>query len=1230
MKILKLQFFNLNSLAGEQTLNFVEGALNGCGIFAITGPTGAGKTTILDALCLALYGMTPRLSQGQELSEVMTRHTGECWSEVTFQVPTGNYRARWSLRRARNQSQGKPQPAKMEVVKLDAEKSIQLTTKLKESQELVAELTGLNFQRFTRSILLAQGSFAAFLQAKAEERAELLEQMTGTAIYGEVSRLAFESHREREQAVKLKESRLSGIELMPDESLSALKTEIVDLQKTRDQQQQSVSLLTEQSKIPQALADHQARRQKWQTAFDLLQHKKFEAKAWLEQLPLARQAAELTPLYEAKEQATVRWTELDTQLTTEVKAEKNAALNVHKLQDEEASVVAKLKEFQAELAKAEPIWKEVRHLDHDLQVKTAALKQVGQELQSLSEKSETVIDEKSRLDHQLMLLARDVAQLDARLQATACDEALAERLPEATKQLQELSFQNEKWQTIEKNTKEIDQVVKQLQAEQQTIEAQERALESQIGQFQETLAKSTDLLKNQPEGGDLTRLEQNRQKTQHRLNQAADLSQQAANLRQLHQQLQQLTAQIEKNLAEKGVIQADFDLFSKDLTKQGELVALLKEKVDLERRIASLDDHRQSLVDGEPCPLCGALEHPYATPGQLPENHSEQRLKEAEAVLSDLSQKVQNQQNQLTAVQTRVDTLTDQQTKLQTTLTEAEAKCVALVEVLAAPVDFADLEALQLWQGQLQATAEQAQQQIELCRQLHQQLQQESQTLHEAQLKRTHLAERVERVTADLAERQKQLQTLAQQKETITKLLAELTNWFTDFAEQQQVTLALDADWPISSQITEIDQFVQKLTEQSKKWQATKEAWKTTQTQRDNKQLSLQHLTELLGELKVQQTKKMSEKDVILGDFNRFSQRRHELLGDRAVDDVERELRGHVAEQTTLLQTKQAAFLQAKDELTALRAKIASNTTHVATAKNQAETQTRHWQEALANSPFSDEKAYFAANWSKSVFNERLTLFEQFDRESTELQAQDQAWREIEGELKAKVAELPAASELKQQLEAANTTLSQTTESFGRLQERVAQQEALRRQQGALLAEIETAKAANRPWALLNELIGSANGQKFRRYAQGLTLDYLLRLANRQLQKLNGRYLLRRLAGEDLELEVIDRFQADTVRSIKNLSGGEQFLVSLALALGLSGLTGSRVKMESLFLDEGFGTLDQESLDIALSALSSLQEEGRMIGIISHVESLKERIPVQIQVIPTGGGRSRLQLSDQL
>jgi exonuclease SbcC len=193
------------------------------------------------------------------------------------------------------------------------------------------------------------------------------------------------------------------------------------------------------------------------------------------------------------------------------------------------------------------------------------------------------------------------------------------------------------------------------------------------------------------------------------------------------------------------------------------------------------------------------------------------------------------------------------------------------------------------------------------------------------------------------------------------------------------------------------------------------------------------------------------------------------------------------------------------------------------------------------------------------------------------------------------------------------------TQRQGEISAALKHDEQQRSSRQALIASIETQRTQYDLWQRLSSLIGSSDGAKYRKFAQGLTLDHLIHLANRQLVQLHGRYQLNRRASGELEMEVVDTWQGDVARDTRTLSGGESFLVSLALALALSDLVSHKTSIDSLFLDEGFGTLDGETLEIALNALDSLNARGKTIGVISHVEALKERIPLQIRVAKSVG-----------
>jgi exonuclease SbcC len=204
--------------------------------------------------------------------------------------------------------------------------------------------------------------------------------------------------------------------------------------------------------------------------------------------------------------------------------------------------------------------------------------------------------------------------------------------------------------------------------------------------------------------------------------------------------------------------------------------------------------------------------------------------------------------------------------------------------------------------------------------------------------------------------------------------------------------------------------------------------------------------------------------------------------------------------------------------------------------------------------------------------------------------------------------------------------LSQLRTRVIELQLQLQLQQNLGTKKKSLINDITKHQEENKRWAVLSSLIGSASGDTFRQFAQGLTLESLVAHANRHLKELAPRYLLARVPGEDLELQIVDQHLAGDVRSVNSLSGGETFLTSLALALGLASLSASQTPVRTLFIDEGFGSLDRKSLDTALATLDALQAGGRQVGIISHVAGIADHIGVQVRVKSIAPGRSQVLL----
>lgn len=1150
MKILSLRLKNLNALKGEWTIDFRQAPFLDNGLFAITGPTGAGKSTLLDAICLALYHQTPRLSSvGGTSNDLMTRHTADCLAEVEFDVQGTTYRAFWSQRRARDKVDGALQSPKVELAQVDAATGVGqiLTTHSNEKIKRVAAITGLDFGRFTKSMLLAQGGFAAFLNASANDRAELLEELTGTEIYGQISQAVFERARAVRQALEKQQAQAQGMQLLDAATRAELETQATQLQATlADLQQQHHHLQTIHHWHAQT-AHTQAEVAQAQAAQTAAQQALLEADGDLQRLQAHGPAQAIAPLHSHWQRLLQQHAAQETQLQ-QLHA---AQMHSHSTQWQLHQQALHLSQHACEAAQ------------RDLQ---AALDEQTRTQDWLHTHTSY-----AQLGEQLSGWRQQLQQRDQWLQQCA----------QAEQQLSQLQARTEELQA---------QIQMQATARQQ---AQAHVATAAQQQREAELAQQHLLSAH---GGDLQQLRDAWQNAQHRQLQWQQLLQHAALRAPLTQQqhdseqaLEQRQQRIPGLLAQLVGLRQQYAALQEKVTDKQ---ALLSQ----EQRIQSLQSHRHALQAGQACPLCGSKEHPAITAyAALDVSATEAALHAAIAQRDAVQRKGEEANAQLAAAQAELRALQTQHAATVHELAQWERQWTTLCHAATPPV------AHTAWQDAqaLSAAYQQAQEHVQTLQgalRTAEEGERHVQARKEATQAALHLQQQADFAHASSLQARQELQHQQQRESAAQSALQQQMQ-----ALEQTLQAALQAlGYPMPAAQTAAA-WLQARQQELHQWQQQQQALQTLERRIDTLRGQCTHAEQVAA----------------------YWQQRMKALPALPEDAPHSSL-----PQMTNMANLQACTAQleaAAHSYASLQGQITQARSSLAQLAHALQEAARAWLCGLQASPFDSSEAFANALLPDAEFRRLQAL-------SDRLHADVQCASTVLADATARLASLTAQAlseaspeDVAAQITQLEAERAQHAEQLGANRARLHDDAQHRAAQQTLLAHIDKQAQDSDIWQRLDGLIGSAKGDKFRKFAQGLTLDHLLHLANQHLARLHGRYSLQRKSTGELELDIVDSWQGDVARDTRTLSGGESFLVSLALALALSDLVSHKTSIDSLFLDEGFGTLDGDTLETALAALDTLNASGKMIGIISHVEALKERIPVQIRVDKAGGvGHSKL------
>ena len=1098
MKLCKLKLKGLNSFRYPVEIDFEKPPLDDASLVAITGPTGSGKTTLLDAICVALYGKTPRLSgtTNQHPRHLISHGETEGFAEIHFEANNTRYHATWSIRRNRSpQSQ------------LFNDSDELITTNV--AQE-VESILGLDFGAFKRSVMLAQGEFAAFLKASKEERRTILEATIDSYDYDLLK-----------QTLNDKVSQLEALHEAVNERCNQIRVSSHDLDANRD----TLVRLQEQSEVLDA------NRQRIQARLELA-----NAEVGLRSAAEDRIAAE--------EQV-----ETDQAVFDEVRSSYDAA------SIERNQRVQNYAEARPNIGRSEDRFAEVDRRTSDLTNLTNQINTLESQLSDGQTEQEQL---QAQIENAQRFLNENPLPSDRQ-----------QRLNRATGLLAQLdSLQNQ----LEDRSVSTDDCAERVSSLENRLETLSRNREEHLTEQ----AEAVTALGNADTELDNLQADGTREDWDTRRQQALEAQPIAQRYEMAIDNLMGSENRLSELNQAKTTLDVVLERIETELANQAEVCQREDDAVQRceDARESALlanpiNQLRQRLQPGEPCSVCGATDHPCA---DVVEPEAENLLQDAETALAHARDVAQSAQNRIRDLQTR-QARTEQNSRNTAEQIEActieieELRCETVLLLAQWQEIYPETNISSDWTAEQVDEADTAIASLETARQVH------TQATHNCET----ATQRLETCNNDIARETESLDEVERQVSELSEAVEDLQ---TDIASTESRFWELLPDTfhgvPPQEAVDEFNNMI--------------EAIEVREDERRNAEARLQVLnTEITADE---------------GSLENLRER---------CEALQTEISAYRTEGETFLEAAReiTGGLETEDEINVAIEALESDMQTREVERDNANRQLQESQNLLTETQTAHEICEVRRDECATRFETaRQAYFNRLEyAESDSPEAHEAALPEVLVDIETQ------AEEIEVQFQEAQQKVGEQRQIVNNLQNALQERENLE-------AEVQEAKQEWKRWRRLQKTIPAND---LRDFALEIMFRQMVSLANEQLKYLTSeRY---QLEVETIgDLSVVDRWNANEKRPVETLSGGESFLTSLALALALSELSRGRAQLNSLFLDEGFGTLDTETLDTAIAALEGLRMQGRSIFLISHIQELTRRLPVKIQVNKKGNGSSSVKI----
>ncbi len=1144
MKILTLYFKNINSLEGENQVDFQQAPFSETGVFAITGPNGSGKSSILDVITLGLYGETFRFNRPANF--VMTHHTSESFAVVEFAVDGERYKSGWFIERTDGDATGELFAPQMQLVRLSDEMVLADTPQL--VCQKITEVTGMNFRNFTRSIMLAQGDFSAFLNALDNERMDILEKIVSADIYSDYKKDVLDKALSTQKELDFLRQQLLTIQFMSPEKHEASEQDLIDFkEQLSDLQQEQQTLLQQQAllgnigAIKKQITEQEQHLEKIQRQID-------DTQEGLDKIRLGQEVLIFKDDIVGIDDKT-------TQIA-------QAKVDLSALKEEMTFLrtqVANVPVPPESLAK------------HTFYEQQKTVENVRLQLDQLTLNRQTELDHWNSLSEQSAQKELAFTQVSAWLDDHQLDEVLLTELPEIGKLKKlraEITSLNNQIKVFSKQSKKTSAAVQNNSTALAKQQARQVESKAQIALDEKELI---ELL----QGNTLAHLESLKQDQNERVKEFQVLY----NLALKHEKLSGQTGFFSwfknKEAPEYDADELTLELekLQQDFKREENIKTTLETAIIYEGLLKKLTPDRVHLVHGKPCALCGALQHPYAKFPPIISN-SKQALVDQKAKIRQLKETISQVNFKINAARRNMANNTAKQTESA----QLRAQWLNQVNRLNCASKELTIDNLSLIKDLLQQASEEL----------------------------TEISNLTTKISAKQLSITKNTDLIAKGELTIEQLLANKAQLGPDVEgiSQEQLDLqnALATNQALEQQLTE--KVVLQLAVFGEKM--------PTKGQEDalfdklNLRRQEYHTYSYRHKSLIEERQALQEKQVLCKEeISRFNEQIEQL-------SVQLQTQETIGLHLGLIE-KQKLIAEQEQLLTSLAVDL-----------DQLQ---KIIQEKVAQTSFA----------SLQEISKVLEFMEnqiEIERQQAALSQQLQTKNQEIINLQVQLDEAYAASadgllnslELEQAIKNQTEKVTITRMEIDHLERVLGEHAQNQVTHTDVLERLQQLEVAAKTYIADVALINAENGMAFRRRVQTQLADKLLTQTNTLLEKISGRYYLRQAHSEQgFALEVEDTYQANVRRLPKTLSGGESFVVSLALALGLSELANNGRSVDSLFLDEGFGNLDADALYTVISTLENLHTHGKTVGVISHVEAVHKSFKAQLQVVkkPNGLGAIR-------